>query len=433
MDTIEVMTWGRRVAVIGRDPRSQRYVFEYYPDWVERRIELAPLMMPVAVAGPAGASRRWVFTDLGRGFRGLPGLAADALPDDFGNRLINAYMQSHGVKPEDATAIDRLAYMGKRSMGALEFKPAAGPQRESHQALDMAALVEEARQAMAGELSDDKVAAEALRAIIRVGTSAGGARPKGVIAWNPKDDRIVSGQFDAPAGFEHWLLKFDGVSKAGDDLGTPVGYGRIEYAYSLMAQSAGIDMMPCQLREENGRAHFMTKRFDREGTKKHHVQTLCALCHLDYKEPRAFAYEQLFGTIESIIKDPADQAYAKDQAFRRMAFNQMAANHDDHTKNFAFILRQGEGWKIAPAYDVTYAYRAESEWVSAHQLSVQGKFSGVTREDMVTVAKLFQVPNARKILQEIAEAIGAWHGFAGKAGVPQDRALALAKQFSLVD
>lgn len=431
MDSIEVRIWGRSVGAVGRDPTSGRFVFEYMRDWVNQGVELAPLTMPLSGAGALPGSRRWVFTDLGPGFRGLPGLVADALPDAFGNSLINAYLQTRGRRAEDITMIDRLAYMGKRAMGALEFKPPTGPRTESHKALDMAELVEEARRAVRGDLSNDQATASALKVIIRVGTSAGGARPKAVIAWNPKTNQIVSGQFEAPPGYEHWLLKFDGVDAANADLGTPEGYGRIEYAYYLMADAAGIDMMPSHLREENGRAHFMTKRFDRAGNAKHHVQTLCAVRHLDYQEARVHAYEQLFDTIASIVTAPDDRERAMDQAFRRMALNQMASNHDDHTKNTAFILRQGQGWRLAPAYDVTYAYKEDSKWVSAHQMSVNGKFSEVTREDMITVARRFGIPGARGLLDEVAAAVSEWSRFAAKAGVPPERARALFERFRL--
>lgn len=434
MDAVEVRIWGMRAGVVAREPASGRYAFEYYPDWAARQIELAPIMMPVA--GAQGRTNRrlsWTFTDLGEGFRGLPGLVADALPDSFGNSLIEAYMQAQGKRPGDVTLIDRLAYMAKRSMGALEFRPPKGPAKDAQGPLDMAALVEEARRAVHGAIGSEETAPEALRDIIRVGTSAGGARPKAVIAWNPMTHEIRSGQFDVPKDFEHWLLKFDGVAEANAELGTPEGYGRIEYAYSLMARQAGIEMTECRLLEENGRAHFMTKRFDRDGSGKHHLQTLCALQHLDYKQARVHAYEQLFATIDAIVRNPAEQEKAKQQAFRRMVFNYMAANHDDHTKNFAFLMRQGGGWELTPAYDVTYAYKADSDWVSAHQMSVRGKFAQVEYADLYEVARRFSVPGSRALFDEVKVAVSQWGRFAELAQVPPDRAAMLARKFTLTD
>jgi len=422
--TVEMRIWGQPVGVVGIDPdRPGTYIFEYFPAWSRKGIELAPFQMPTGTA----ATRRvvWSFPQIGRGFRGLPGLVADALPDAFGNRLIDAYLARRGLSGGQVTAIDRLAYMAKRGMGALEFHPGVGSRKDLAGMLDMSALVEEARQVVSGQLGSPSEAAESLKEIIKVGTSAGGARPKAVVAWNPATSEVRSGQFDVPEGFEHWLLKFDGVGQASDDLGTPNGYGKIEYAYYLMATAAGIGMSRCELLVENGRAHFMTRRFDRDGNRKHHVQSLCALQHLDYMDPRSHAYEQLFTTIDVLGLGDG----ARTQAFRRMAFNFMASNNDDHTKNFAFMMREGGGWELAPAYDVTYAYRKESEWVSAHQMSVNGKFAGAGREDFLRVADTFAVPGAKGILDQVRNATEQWAGFAAKGGVPEKEARRLMAAF----
>ncbi|HZZ20995.1 MAG TPA: type II toxin-antitoxin system HipA family toxin [Opitutaceae bacterium] len=422
--TVEMRAWGHPVGVVGIDPdRAGAYIFEYFPAWSRQGIELAPLQMPTRTA----ATRRvvWSFPQIGRGFKGLPGLVADALPDAFGNRLIDAYLARKGLTAGQVTAIDRLAYMAKRGMGALEFHPAIGSRKDLAGMLDMSALVEEARQVVTGQIGSPSEATESLQEIIKVGTSAGGARPKAVIAWNPATSEVRSGQFDVPEGFEHWLLKFDGVGHAGADLGTPAGYGRIEYGYYLMATAAGIRMSQCRLLEENGRAHFMTRRFDRDGNRKHHVQSLCALQHLDYMEPRSHAYEQLFSTIRAMGLGEA----ARTEAFRRMAFNFVASNHDDHTKNFAFMMKEGGDWQLAPAYDVTYAYRPESEWVSAHQMSVNGKFANAGREDFLALADTFAVPGARDIIEEVWAAALRWPEFAAKAGVPEGDAARLMGTF----
>ncbi|MDB6094338.1 MAG: HipA domain protein [Verrucomicrobia bacterium] len=289
----------------------------------------------------------------------------------------------------------------------------------------MKALVEAARDVMHGDFQGDVHARAALANIIRVGTSAGGARAKAVIAWHPVTGEIRSGQFDVDEGFEHWLLKFDGV---GPDfaLGTTGDYGRIEYAYHLMAtRGAGMAMSPCRLLKENGRAHFMTRRFDRDGNRKHHVQSLCGMQHLDYRQRATHAYEQYFLTLRSLGLDDAALA----EAFRRMAFNVVARNCDDHTKNFAFRLKQGAGWEIAPAYDVTHAFNPRSAWVDQHLMSVNGKFDEIARADLLAVADRFLVPRAKAILEQVNAAVAAWPTYAAEADVPHDKLVQIARDF----
>ena len=414
MDTpvIEVRLWGKRVGAVAPDPHLGCYVFAFDPAWRKTGIELAPLTMPLD-----HTRQIFAFPELAElSYKRLPGLLADALPDDFGNALIDAWMAAKGVKTSAVTALDRLAYMGKRGMGALEFKPARGAHRESAEPLEMKNLVEAARAVVHGDLTGDVQAQAALANIIRVGTSAGGARAKAVVAWNPQTDQIRSGQFDAATGFEHWLLKFDGVGKD-SELGGSADYGRIEYAYHLMAQAAGIRMSPCRLLMESGRAHFMTHRFDRDvvdgQTIKHHVQTLCAMSHLDYKQRATHAYAQLFMAIAQLkLGDDANS-----QAFRRMAFNVMARNCDDHTKNFAFRLKQGGTWELAPAYDVTHAYNPEGEWTFQHLMSVNGKFAGITRADLLAEADRFGVRRAQDALKAVSTTLDQWPDFAKQAGL----------------
>lgn len=407
-DAIEVRIWGKRAGGVAFDPNLGAYVFRYEPSWERRGIELAPFMMPIG-RNTGG----FAFPALNRdAYKGLPGLLADALPDDFGNQLIDAWMASHGIDRQGITALDRLAYMGKRGMGALEFRPATGAARESAHPLEMQRLVEEARKAIGFDLSDDEAAQAALKNIIRVGTSAGGARAKAVIAWNPDTDVIRSGQFDVQPGFEHWLLKFDGVGTDAE-LGSSRDYGRIEYAYHLMARAAGIDMSPSRLLLENGRAHFMTRRFDRDGNAKRHVQTLCALQHMDYRQRGTHAYEQLFLTAVGLGLD----ATAMTQLFRRMAFNVAGRNHDDHTKNFAFLLQEGGQWELAPAYDVTFAFNPKGEWTRQHLMSVNRKFDGIGKHDLMTVAERFSIPGVDRSIADINLAIRGWAGFAHEAGV----------------
>ena len=405
---IEVTLWGRTVGALARDPRLGYYVFEYAPDFLRSGIEPAPLTMPLATTrGP------YVFTDLPElTFKRLPAMLADSLPDDFGNSLIDAWMAGKGVDKSQVTALDRLAYMGKRGMGALEFKPARNPATKRYTAIDLAVLIDSARSALRGELGADHLTKAALSQIIQVGTSAGGARAKAAIAWNPLTNEIRSGQFEVADGFEHWLLKFDGVG-IDRELGESQEYGRIEYAYFLMACAAGITMAPSRLLAENGRAHFMTKRFDRAGNQKHHLQTLCAIAHLDYKQKASHDYNQLFLTINRL-----HLGYnVLEEAYRRMAFNVMAANCDDHTKNITFLLREGSAWELAPAYDITHAHNPNGEWTHQHLLAVNGHFAGITYADLLTVADRFGIGTASNIVKTVNDAISAWPDFAAQAEV----------------
>jgi serine/threonine-protein kinase HipA len=410
VSVIEVRVWGRLVGAVALDPNLAYYAFEYDSAWKRTGTELAPLHMPLKTARSI-----YVFPRLPEAtyFR-LPALVADALPDDFGNALIDAWMALRGIEKSSITVLDRLGYMGKRGMGALEFRPARGANRESSAPVEMKELVEEARRLVQGTFSVDHEAKAALANIIKVGTSAGGARAKAVIAWNPKTDEVRSGQFDAAPGFEHWLLKFDGVGKD-KELGTGEGYGRIEYAYYLMATAAGIRMSDSRLLEENERAHFMTKRFDREviygTTLKHHIQTLCSINHLDFRQRGTHDYSQLFMTARTLGLDDT----AVSQIFRRMAFNVMARNCDDHTKNFGFILRQGEPWNLAPAYDVTHAYNPQGVWTYQHQMSVNRKFEDISKEDLLAVADRFSVRKPESLLSDVRAAIDNWSQFAKQA------------------
>ena len=413
VQVIEVRMWGAKLGAVALDPTLGVYAFAYDPKWKRKGVEAAPLTMPLSDSRSV-----FVFPALPKGtYLGLPAMLADALPDDFGNALIDAWMATQGVDKKSVTVLDRLAYMGQRGTGALEFKPARGSHKESATPIAMKELVEEARRLVQGTFAVDHEAKAALANIIKVGTSAGGARAKAVIAWNPKTDEVRSGQFDAAPGFEHWLLKFDGVGRD-RELGTGEGYGRIEYAYSQMAKAAGIQMSPCRLLEENGRAHFMTRRFDRHvtpsgETHKHHVQTLCAMNHLDFRQRGTHAYAQLFLTISQL--GLGDDAVS--EAFRRMAFNVMARNCDDHTKNFSFLLHEGRSWELAPAYDVTHAYNPRGEWTYQHLMSVNGKFQGITRDDLLADADRFSVRKPREILGEVRAAMENWSAFALEVGM----------------
>ena len=402
--SVEVRIWGQRVgAVAPLAGRPGIYEFQYAPSFVRTGMELSPQVMP------ASANRRYSFTTLGEEtYRGLPGLLADALPDKFGNALIDAYMEKHSVKAQDVTTLQRLLYVGKRAMGAIEFEPAIA----DHEAqgvstpLQLAHLVEGARRALRGEFT------EIAQDIIDVGSSAGGTRAKAVIGWKPDTNEVVSGQFDLPDGFEHWLLKFD----VGDDriLGYSAGFGRIEYAHYLMADDAGITMNPCRLLEENGRAHFMTKRFDRDGNEKLHLQSLCGIAHLDFNMPYVHGYEQYFRTVLD-MKLGADALH---EAWKRCAFNVVAVNCDDHTKNLAFLKPQGGEWQLAPAFDTCFSHNpAQDKWTRQHQMLVNGKAWNITKQDLLDLADKFDIRQAKESLDRIIDSVGRWPEFAKKADV----------------
>jgi serine/threonine-protein kinase HipA len=405
---VEVFLWGERIGVVVLDPRFGFYAFRYTPEFRKGGIEPAPLQMPIEV------DRTFLFTDLPvETYKRLPAMLSDALPDDFSNALINRWMADRGMTSEEITPLDRLAYMSNRAMGALQFKPARGPATRTPAAIHMSEIVNAARKAVKGTIEDDEHANAALRSLIEVGTSAGGARAKAVIAWNPKTEEIRAGQLAVPLGFEHWLLKFDGMGKD-NDLGSSQDYGRIEYAYYLMARAAGIMMTDSRLLLENGRAHFMTRRFDREDEDvRHHIQTLCAMTHVDYKKIGTNSYSQLFDTASRLRLSYSD----REEVFRRMVFNVMGRNCDDHSKNFSFRLKQGGAWELAPAYDVTFAHNPDSKWTHQHLMSVNGKFTDFQQEDLLAVADRFAIGTASRVIDGVRKAIKTWSRYARDAGV----------------
>jgi serine/threonine-protein kinase HipA len=416
VDVVEVLAWGRRVGAVALDPAAGAYRFQYDERWRETGVELAPLGMP------ASQQSSWVFPNLNPAtYYRLPPMLADSLPDRFGNAIVTAALTRQGVAAQEITALDRLAYLGSRGIGALEFRPPRGPAGQKPTAIELSELVVAARQALSGSFVDDDETSAALKQLIAVGTSAGGARAKAIVAWNPDTGDIRSGQIPVDQGYEHWLIKLDGVGED-TDLGTSKDYGRIEYAYHRMAADAGLHMMPCRLLEEGGRAHFMTKRFDRVGNERVHVQSLCAMAHLDFNQRATHDYAQLFDAVDRLGLGPD----ARTEVFRRMAFNVAAANCDDHTKNFAFVLAPGAAWGLAPAFDVTHAHNPASEWVAQHLMSVNGAFDGITRADLLAVADRFIVPAAGAALERVLAVVADWEGYAASAGVGTDDAAHVA-------
>ena len=417
VEALEVRLWGRTIGAVALDPGTRYYAFQYSARYISRdAIEPAPIAMPLA-----RGTVPHVFPLLSeQTYYRLPAMLADALPDRFGNALIDAWMGTNGVTAASITPLDRLAYMGSRGMGALTFRPNRGPAvRKNATGIELAQLVEAARKTVHGELNADDVAEATLQQIIRVGTSAGGARAKAVIGYNPGTREVVTGQFDVPPGFEHWLLKFDGIRPTYKDLGATETYGRIEYAYFLMAREAGLDMHPCELLKENGRAHFMTKRFDRDaGGVRHHMQSLCALAGMDYNLVAVHSYHQLFDTMVTMKLPRA----ALVEGLRRLVFNVLAANNDDHPKNFSFLWKQGgTGWELSPAYDVTLAYDPASKWVSKHMMSVNGKFDAITKSDMRAVAERYSLlADFNAVYEQVEVAVSRWREFADAAEVSSD-------------
>lgn len=412
----KVELWGRMIGAVSLEEGREVAAFQYDPEFARSGIEVSPLVMPLS-------ERVYEFPGLARGtFHGLPGLLADSLPDKFGNVLIDAWLATQGWAPESFGAVERLCYTGARGMGALEFAPALGPKPRKGAKIEIDALVKLASEVLthrSGLKGSFKGAerAKALEDILRVGTSAGGARAKAVIAWNRETNEVRSGQIAAGDGFEHWLLKFDGVSGNKDkESEDPKGYGAIEFAYHLMARAAGITMSECRLLEENGRRHFMTRRFDRLGNgEKLHMQSLGALAHFDFNQAGAYAYEQALLTIRQLKLPMA----AVEEQFRRMVFNIVARNQDDHVKNIALLMNKGGEWSLAPAFDVTYSYNPAGSWTAAHQMTLNGKRDGFTREDFEACAKvaLMKRGRAKSILDETTAAVARWPEFAAAARV----------------
>jgi serine/threonine-protein kinase HipA len=413
MNVAEVKIWGVSAGAVVWDKSTGYATFEYDPRFKQLGWDLAPLKMPIE-----GMQSVFSFPELRKDihsefntFKGLPGLLADSLPDRYGHQLINLWSAQQGRPQESMNPVEMLCFIGTRGMGALEFEPSVLKENKRTFSIEIDSLVDIAqkmlhqKETFSANLNEDEE--KGVLEILKIGTSAGGARPKAVIAWNEKTGEVRSGQTNAPKGFEHWLIKLDGVSDV--QLGASHGYGRVEMAYYNMARACGIEMMPSRLLEENGRAHFMTKRFDREGgSVKHHVQTFCALKHFDYNLVNSFSYEQLFQCMRELKLTYADA----EQMFRRMVFNVIALNCDDHSKNFAFLLKQGSKWELAPAYDVCHAYRPGSEWVSQHALSINGKRKGITIQDLLAVGASIRCKKSSEIIDEVIDIVHQWKRYA---------------------
>lgn len=422
-----VLLWGKPVGVVIWDDRMGRAQFQYDRSFATGHLDIAPIMMPLDQAKGGDA----VFSfgnQRDQSFKGLPGLLADSLPDRFGNQLLNAWLQGQGRELGSENPVEQLCYLGHRGMGALQFEPAHGELEASSEALQVDQLVRVARnvvqQKEAFATSRKKGDQEALMDIIQVGTSAGGARAKAIVAFNDKTGEVRSGQIDGLKDFTYCLIKFDGVTNVA--LGDPKGYGRIEYAYYLMARDCGLEMMPSRLMEEHGRAHFLTQRFDRvvdeEGrTHRLHMTTLCGIAHMDFNDPLAHSYEQAFAVMRLLgLPYPAAVEF-----FRRMCFNVIARNCDDHTKNTSFLMDPQGDWHLSPAYDVTFAYDPKNLWLHQHQMSINGKRSDITRTDLLAVAKDMNIKKAEAIIDEVLAGVKSWRKWAKQAGVDPKQVAAI--------
>jgi serine/threonine-protein kinase HipA len=422
MEVVSVIYEGHEVGAVSFNTDTGVGAFEYASGFLKAGIELSPLKMPLA-------KRIYSFPELGyETFKGLPGLIADSLPDDFGNAVLNAWVARQGKQPRDITPLQRLQYTGKRGMGALEYLPAIQLKSlNASRKIEIQSLVNIAQEILDNhtqfnvELSKNaEVDHEAMLELLSVGMSAGGARAKAVLAFNPDFTQARSGQTVVPVGFTHYLMKFDGVSEHNQNketFGDPLGYGAMEYVYHLMAKQCGIDMMPCRLLDEGNRRHFLTQRFDRIGNQKRHVQTLNGLAHVNYKQPGSCSYAELLGIARQLRLSAKDA----EQLFIRMVFNVVARNHDDHSKNFAFILHPQQQWQLAPAYDLAYSYKPGSQWVNSHWMTVNGKRDHFTREDFYTFEKLspvFSKARINQIIDETVETVSMWRKLSIENGVP---------------
>lgn len=421
MEVVDVNYLERYVGAVSFDTDTGIGAFEYDASFVKNGVELSPIKMPLE-------NKIYTFPELSyETFKGLPGLIADSLPDDFGNAVLNAWVASRGGQADDITPLQRLQYTGKRGMGALEYSPATKLRRlNSSTQVEIASLVSIAQEILdsradftvdlSREGQEDR---EAMMALLSVGMSAGGARPKAVLAFNQDFHEVRSGQATIPEEFTHYLMKFDGVSEHNKDretFGDPLGYGAMEYVYHLLAQACGIEMMPCKLLNEGKRRHFLTQRFDRVGNRKLHVQTLNGIAHVDYKKPGSFSYAELLGVARQLRLS----AIEAEQLFKRMVFNIVARNHDDHAKNFAFILNAGK-WSLAPAYDLAYSYKPGSPWVNRHWMSLNGKRDHFSRDDFYSLEKLSPLFTRRKIndmIDETIQHVAQWRRLAKAHHVP---------------
>ena len=416
-DTAEIYLWGTRIGIIHQDISKTYSTFEYDADFVKSGIEVSPLRMPLS-------KNIYEFPALvGEPFHGMPGLVADSLPDKFGNAVIEHWLMSMGKSLADFSAIDRLCYTGKRGMGALEYVPASAEIRDIDEDINVREMVKFASEVLSSRGKVSLKANDSLTysQLVQVGSSAGGARAKALIAWNEETNIVRSGQMQLGPGYEYWLMKFDNVSKNGDHgLEDKTEYTLIEYAYYLMATDCGITMNECRIYESDGDHHFMTKRFDRENGKKLHMQSLGAIAHISYQVPGLCSYE----AAAFYMKEIGISYKEIEQFYRRMVFNCLAVNQDDHVKNISFIMDRGGRWKLAPAYDITFSYDSANKWLRAHQMTVNGKTTAIRVSDLLEAGIKMGIKKKRcmDIIDEISRTVSAFEVYAEQAGVKEETA-----------
>lgn len=424
----KVYLWNKIVGYVLWDENKGHATFEFDPEFVKHDLDISPIIMPIDDL--RNGQRIFSFPELERKtFLGLPGLLVDSLPDRFGNRMLNAWLAKYGRSLTNVNPVERLCYTGDRAMGALEFEPVLYPEKKFQKPFEIEDMVQLVSNILAerGTLESNlhTDGNHAITSIIRLGTSAGGARPKAVITYNEKTGEIRSGHIQALKDFSHWIIKLDGVKD--NEPGETKGYGRIEFAYYLMARECGINIEPCKLLEENGRAHFMAKRFDRESNEKIHMQSLCAIAHYDYNNPDAYSYEQAFQVMRRMLL-PYPEA---EQLYIRMVFNVIANNNDDHTKNISFLMDKNGIWKLSPAYDLLFAYNPENFWLRRHQMSINGKRTEINREDLIQVAKEMNIKNASDLIDKVVSVVSNWQEYAKESGIKKDIMHLIEKSFSL--
>lgn len=411
VDIARVNLYGQPVGTFRWDNNRQLAHFEYADSFIGKGLEPSPILMPVR------QGRVYSFSDIGREtFKGLPGMLADSLPDTYGRALFDRWLALTGRS--SGNAVETLCYLGKRCMGALEFEPAMDAPYSPDVRIELDSLVEVASEALSkkeefgANLEEDKKAA--IAEIVRLGTSAGGQRAKAIIAYNPLTGEVRSGQIEAPEGFDYYLIKLDGVSAEAGFRETQ-NFGRLEYSFYRLVKECGIEMSDCSLIKENGRAHFLTKRFDRQNGEKIHMQTLCGIAHYDYRNPRSYSYEQAFNVMRA-LRLPYSQAQ---EMFRRLVFNVVIRNQDDHTKNISFLMDRKGKWTLSPAYDMGFAYNPKGGWTAQHQMSINGKFDDITRQDLLEFAKRDNIKEATEIIDRITEVSSRWPLLAMECEVPQ--------------
>ncbi len=426
--TAFIHIWGERIGAIAWNETTGLGSFEFDKNFLQAELNVSPLKMPISLA----SGRIFSFPENRNNntFKGLPGLLADVLPDKYGNSIINAWLQKNNRPANSLNPVEMLCFIGNRGMGALEFEPNNPKTENKNTDIEIGSLVSIAEQILKNRIQFNanlsKEDEKGLHDMLKIGSSAGGARAKAVIAYNPKNGKVKSGQANVPKGFEHWLIKFDGISD--QQFGASIGYGRVEMAYYLMAKNAGVEMSESKLYEENGRAHFMTKRFDRVGNEKIHLQSFCALQHFDFNEVNLFSYEQLFETMR-LLGLPY---IAASQIFRRMVFNVMARNCDDHTKNFAFLMDKNGNWNLSPAFDICHAYRPNSAWVSQHALSIGGKRKDFVMQDFISLANAMNIKKPLEIIEQVKQAVSRWGHFAKLVEVDKVLTKAIESTLTLI-